>query len=151
MRPGHIVGDPFALATISIAYVRPFHHEVCRDERTLLTETSTTAGVVDSLCLIINSRHPIRFPQLRLVGYRLHAVLHYWDFDRNGIGLGADIPSLRMHASKPLAFQANAHRLLASLPQGWCLRVQWSMHWSIQKMVQKKLLLQATYCFLWWP
>lgn len=41
------------------------------------------------------------------MGYRIHVVLHHWGSDRNGIGLGTDLPSLRMYVSKCLVFQAD--------------------------------------------
>lgn len=71
---GHIVGDPFALATISIAYVRlpglPLELEK------LSADVVKIAGVADSICRLPHLRHQIRFSEFRVVGDSIYAVLH---------------------------------------------------------------------------
>ncbi len=93
---GYIFGDPFALATISIAYVRLFRHKLLvHKEKHWLTNTFVPAGLVDSLYCLNYCRHPIRFSQLRMVGYRILALLRYRSFGSSGFGLGTDVPCRR--------------------------------------------------------
>lgn len=89
---GHIFGDPFALATISIAYVRRYMRETLVDMRKYrLTDILITVGLVDSLCRLNYLRRAVRFPQLWVVGYCIFAMLHCWGLTGNGLGLGANL------------------------------------------------------------
>lgn len=67
---GRIIGDPFALATISIGIVSTAYQE---PPRTVLT---AAARLGHCLCLQHNIRHPRRLPQLRMVDPGLHVLLH---------------------------------------------------------------------------
>jgi SHO1 osmosensor len=68
---GRIIGDPFALATISIGFVSIPH----RSHETLLT-SSCTACLDYCLCEQHNIRHSRRLSQLCVVDAGFHAVFH---------------------------------------------------------------------------
>lgn len=56
-----------------------------------LTAILITAGLADSLCRLNHLRRAVRFPQLRLVGYCIFAMLHRGGLTGNGLGLGANL------------------------------------------------------------
>jgi hypothetical protein len=80
---GHIIGDPFALVTISIAIVSG-RHTLNRNPN---VTDSKTARVVDSIRCVnsLGYRQPIS--QLCLVGNCVHAMLHNRHHSRGRIGL----------------------------------------------------------------
>lgn len=68
----NIIGDPFALATISISIVRRTWSEYVG------TNTdSMIACMAHSFPGFNNSGHPECLPQIRMVDYSLHALLHH--------------------------------------------------------------------------
>lgn len=56
-----------------------------------LTDILITAGLADSLCRLNYLRRAVRFPQLRVVGYCIFAMLHCGGLTGNGLGLGANL------------------------------------------------------------
>ena len=70
---GNIVGDPFALATISIGLVRNPRLEHEKD-----ISNRPTASLVDRIHRIDHCRYPEPIPEVCLVDHRLHAVLYHW-------------------------------------------------------------------------
>jgi hypothetical protein len=79
---GHIIGDPFALVTISIAIV-----SAATLSRNPNVTDSRTARVVDSTCCVNSLRHRQPISQLCLVGNCVHAMLHNRHYGRGRVGL----------------------------------------------------------------
>ena len=82
---GHIIGDPFALATISIAIVSFVRPEILGKCWCLIRRL---ARLVDRLCLVNHRRYQIAISQLCLVGNCIHALLHHRHSGCICVGLG---------------------------------------------------------------
>ncbi len=89
---GHIVGDPFALATISIAYV-------CLPDPSVITRRRLMdwmiACLVDRFCCFAHCRHSRQIPPLRLVDHRIRLVHHSWYHHSDSGRCDANIPRRR--------------------------------------------------------
>ena len=89
-RIGHIVGDPFALATVSIAYVR-LHLAVHRHSGTR-KGLNHTARMAHYLCRLAHSSSQRRISELRLVGNSIYALRCCRRFHSGGIGFDTHVP-----------------------------------------------------------
>jgi hypothetical protein len=69
---GNIVGDPFALATISICLVR------CSLSWIEQVADMLTARMAHSFCSLDHRGCTEPLPQIRLVDIGLYALLHHW-------------------------------------------------------------------------
>ena len=56
-----------------------------------VTDNGCIVGLAHRLCRLSNFRYPIRFSELRMVGYRIHALLYRGCASGGGIRLNTDI------------------------------------------------------------
>lgn len=80
MNMAYIIGDPFALATVSIAMVSflPLSLTVYCIRNCTCANTSQIVGLVNRIHFLNRCSDSVPFPQLLLVDCRVYAFLHHW-------------------------------------------------------------------------
>lgn len=110
----NIIGDPFALATISISFVR--NNSLEQGEGTCAD--TNVAGLVDCLRRLYRCRCTESLPQICLVDDRIHAMLYHWYYDNLRCWRNEPLCYCGMLPTQNLRTRTNSFKIVGYLAAG---------------------------------